>query len=431
MSDSQAYEEVRVSSDGVAVTKRFEEDEFPVPAIAFEFASERDETVMVTLSDEVPESVAVEDLGFHPEYGSEYWTIDEDEIAFEREFEANAEYTTVYGIRATGADDVEKFLTEPVIETVDPPLPEGKQEDIEAADDDSAGSDDIVPESGDDIVKDVISGEGEVPGLEDEDEATDEEIETLDLKDPNASDEAGTTVTADSSVEGGDEGSDEVSDEASDESADEDTAADVATDSVVSAMADEIRQNNVPVDDLKLVQRAIDKLADRDGSASGNGAHDARVDKLQSDIADLRAYTDALEEFLEDEGTGDQLIRDFESQLNEFDQTLDRVQSELSETTETVSDVRTEMDDVSGEVETVTDTVDSMSGEVDTVSEEIEDVESSVSELEGALESVESSVNELEEEVTNGDVAGRLDDIEEQLEDLREWQDQIKSTFGG
>jgi predicted nucleic acid-binding Zn-ribbon protein len=421
MSDSQAYEEVRISSDGVTVTKRFEEDEFPVPAIAFEFVSDRDESVTVTLSDEVPDSVAVEDLGFHPEYGSEFWTIDEDEISFEREFDANTEYTTVYGIRATGADDVEKFLTEPVIEIVDPPLPESEKEEEEDEEtaDYGAGSDDIVPESDDDIVKDVISGEGEVPGLEDEDDATDEEIETLDLKDPNDPDDAGTTVTADS---GG--GSDAETEEGSD-------SVDVDTDSVVSAMAEEIRQNNVPVDDLKLVQRAIDKLADRDGASSGDGAHDARVDKLQSDIADLRAYTDALEEFLEEEGTGDQLIRDFESQLDEFDRSLERIQSELSETTDTVSEVRGEMDEVTSEVETVTDEVGSMSEEVDSVSEEIDDVESSVSELESSLEALESSVNELEEEVTDGDVGGRLEDIEEELDDLREWQDQIKSTFGG
>jgi predicted nucleic acid-binding Zn-ribbon protein len=421
MSDSQAYEEVRISSDGVTVTKRFEEDEFPVPAIAFEFVSDRDESVTVTLSDEVPDSVAVEDLGFHPEYGSEFWTIDEDEISFEREFDANTEYTTVYGIRATGADDVEKFLTEPVIEIVDPPLPDSEKEEEEDEEtaDYGAGSDDIVPESDDDIVKDVISGEGEVPGLEDEDDATDEEIETLDLKDPNDPDDAGTTVTADS---GG--GSDAETEEGTD-------SVDVDTDSVVSAMAEEIRQNNVPVDDLKLVQRAIDKLADRDGASSGDGAHDARVDKLQSDIADLRAYTDALEEFLEEEGTGDQLIRDFESQLDEFDRSLERIQSELSETTDTVSEVRGEMDEVTSEVETVTDEVGSMSEEVDSVSEEIDDVESSVSELESSLEALESSVNELEEEVTDGDVGGRLEDIEEELDDLREWQDQIKSTFGG
>jgi predicted nucleic acid-binding Zn-ribbon protein len=411
MSDSQAYEEVGISSDGVSVTKRFEEDEFPVPAIAFEFVSERDETVAVTLSDEVPESVAVEDLGFHPEYGSEFWTIDEKQITFEREFEGNTEYTTVYGIRATGADDVEKFLTEPVLEEVDPPHPDGESAESDASDS-SHGAKDIVPESDDDIVKDVISGDGEVPGLEDEDDDTDEEIDTLDLKDPNAP-TGETTVTADSGDSGDAEGDDGE--------AAESTAASIEGDSVVRAMATEIRQNDVPVDDLKLVQRAIDKLSDRNDT---NGAHDARVDKIQGDIADLRAYTDALEEFLEENGTGDQLIKDFESQLDECDRRLDEMQTDLSETSGTASEVRTEMDDVTTEVE-------AMSEDVENMGEEVEDVESAISDLEGTIESVEASVGELEEEVTDGDVAARLEDIEEDLEDLQEWQEQIKSTFGG
>lgn len=430
MSDSQAYEEVRISSDGVTVTKRFEEDEFPVPAIAFEFVSERDETVTVTLSDEVPDSVAVEDLGFHPEYGSEYWTIDEDEIAFERDFDASAEYTTVYGIRATGADDVEKFLTEPVLESVDPPLPDDETEDEVDDEATGTGAEDIVPEGDDDIVKDVISGEGEVPGLEDDDEATDEEIETLDLKDPNEATEAGAPASATTTAGAGTAVDTDA--DADSEDGDQPAPTGVDTDSVVSAMANEIRQNDVPVDDLKLVQRAIDKLSDQNGtSSSGSGVQDARVEKIQSDIADLRAYTDALEEFLEEEGTGDQIIRDFETQLEEFDRTLGQVQSELSETTGTVSEVRSEMDDVSNEVATVTEEVDNMGDEVEGVSEEIEDIEGSVSDLESSLESVESTVSELEEEVTDGDVGGRLEDIEDELQDLREWQDQIKSTFGG
>ncbi|WP_302080375.1 hypothetical protein [Salinibaculum rarum] len=397
MSDSQAYEEVRTSSDGVTVTKRFEEDEFPVPAIAFEFVSERDEAVTVTLTDQVPESVAVEDLGFHPEYGSEHWTIDEKQITFERELEAEAEYTTVYGIRATGADNVEKFLTEPTIETVEPPL------DGETADD--MDTDDIIPESDSDVVKDAISGEGEVPGLEDEDESTDEDIGTLDLKDPNEA-QGETRVTDDSSDDEPEESATEDSSDSTDDSA-ETAAATIDGESVVSAMAAEIRQNDVPLDDLKLVQRAIDKLADRDDT---DGVHDARVEKLQSDVADLRAYTDALEEFLEESGTGDQLIQDFESQLESFDQTLDDVQSELSETNTTVSEVRTEMDDVNDDVESMGETVD---------------------DLEQSLATVEENVAEIEEKVTNGDVAGRLEDIESEIEDIRDWQEQIKSTFGG
>jgi archaellum component FlaC len=400
MSDSQAYEEVRLSSDGVAVTKRFEEDEFPVPAIAFEFASDREESVMITLTDEVPEGVAVEDLGFHPEYGSEYWTIDDDQITFEKDLDANSEYTTVYGIRATGTDDVEQFLTEPGIDEVDPPLP--KEDKADTDDPDEDGSEDIIPETDNNVVKDVISGEGDVPGLEDDDDADDEEIETLNLKDPNQPDSVGGGNSANS---------EETSDG-------ETTAVDLDGDSVVATIAEEIRQNEVAIDDLKLVTRAIDKLSERnDGGSSSGGAQDARVDKLQKDIADLRAYTDALEEFLDENGTGEQLIRDFESQLDNMSDSLDQVEAELAKTSDTVDGVRDGMEEVTSEVDSVADDVDS--------------VESTVEDLEKSLEGVESAVDELEAEVTDGDVAGRLEDIEADIEGLQEWQEQIKNTFGG
>ncbi len=375
MSDSQSYEEVNVASDGIAVTKRFEEDEFPVPAIAFEFTSDREEMVTVRLSDVVPEGVEVEDLGFHPEYGSEYWTVDDEEIAFEREFEPEGEYTTVYGIRATGTDDVEQFLTTPELEKVDPPLPESESDD-----------DEVIPESDDDVVRDVISGEGEVPGLEaedDEDEETDESVETLDLKDPNAPDEG--AAASDDAGEGGD-------------------AAVSVEGSVISAMANEIRQNNVSVDDLKLLDRAFQKVSDRStGESESSGVAEARMQKIQSDIADLRAYTDALEEFLEEEGTGQQLISEFEDRLDEFATDLDSIQSEIS----------------------------SLGEEVDSVSSELSSVESDVEEVDDAVASLEDAVEELESEVSDGDVAERIDTIEEDISELKDWQDQIKQTFGG
>jgi len=197
MSDSQAYEEVTVTAEGVTVVKRFEEDEFPVPAIAFEFDSAREDSVTVRMSDSVPEGIEVEDLGFHPEYGSEFWTIDDDTITFERELEAGGSYTTVYGIRATGSDNVQQFLTEPAIEEVDPPLPEGETVD----------QGDVIPESDDDVVKDAIAGDGEIPGLEDEDEEdeNDEDV-TLELNDPNNEGQAETEAS--SNGEDGDDGGD-------------------------------------------------------------------------------------------------------------------------------------------------------------------------------------------------------------------------------
>jgi methyl-accepting chemotaxis protein len=343
MSDSQAYEEVEVTADGITVTKRFEEDEFPVPAIAFEFVSGRSEPVRVHLSDRVPERIAVEDLGFHPEYGSEYWEVEEDRIRFEREIEAGAEYTTVYGIRATGAEDVAQFLGEPTIEAVDQPL-EGADEE------------DVIPDN-DDVVRDAIAGDGEIPGLEDEEE----DIGTLDLTDPTREDDA--------------------------EAAE--TGAAENLDGIVAAIADEIRSENVETEDLRLLGRAIDHVVEDEA----DGSTDARIEKLQSDIADLRAYTDALEEFLDEEGTAQQLIGDFEVQLETFDDRLADIESKA--------------------------------GTVDDLESRLDDLESSVGDLEDSL----AEVRDVAE--SDDDVRERVEDMESDIEDLREWQEQIKKTFGG
>ena len=416
MSDSQAYEEVTISSDGVTVVKRFEEDEFPVPAIAFEFESTRDESVTVRMSDTVPEGIEVEDLGFHPEYGSEYWTIDDDTITFEREIEAEGSYTTVYGIRATGSDNVQQFLTEPTIESVDPPLPEGEQDDPE----------DVIPETDDNVVKDAISGDGEIPGLEDEDgdEADEEDVATLELNDPNESESTATE---------GDE-------QSASEERDEPTIS-ASGESLTAALAAEIRQKNVSGEDLKLLRRALDVAAQEDSG----GSNRARIEQIQDDISDLRAYTSALEEFLNENGTGEQLIEDFEQQLNSFDQRLESVQSELQsnsdevsavneeveEMSETVSTVDSEVESLGDEVDEVSNDVSSIESEVEDVSSDLEEMDATVDELDASIDEIEESIGELEEQVTDDDVAERMEELEAQVDDLQTWQEQIKNTFGG
>jgi len=435
MSDSQAYEQLTVTSDGVTVVKRFEEDEFPVPAIAFEFNSDRDEDVRVVLSDTVPEGIEVEDLGFHPEYGSEYWTIDEDKITFERELDANSSYTTVYGIRATGSDDVEQFLTRPTLEEVDPPLPEEEKP-----------GESVIPESGDDVVKDAIAGDGEIPGLEGEDgDGNDEDVETLDLKDPNdpeagaLSGASGGTATAGDDSGGGRQ---------------------ATGGSVIAAMASEIRQQNVSAEDVKLLRRAFE-IAGEDGGTTA-----AKIEQIQTDIADLRAYTSSLEEFLDDNGTAQQIIEGFDQQLDEFDDRLNAMQSELEsnsgelsefgsriesfdEEIESMSDevdsMTEQVDTIANEVDAVSETVDAVEGEVDTVKEDVDAVEEDVDavsdemesmsaeidDLDGTITDVEEEINQLREETAGGDVQERIESIEQELKDLREWQDQIKQTFGG
>lgn len=378
MSDSQAYEEITVASDGVTVTKRFEADEFPVPAIAFNVRSKRSESVTLRLVDSVPDDVAVEDLGFHPEYGSEFWDINDDRITFEKEVESDADYTTVYGIRATGTDDVEKFLTEPRIGNVDPPLDEDEE--------------DLVGSDGN-AVKDVISGESDsVPGLEDDE---DEDIETLNLKDPNTEG----AVRAEPEAESGEAVSgDDV---------------DVGTGNVIAAMANEIRQNNVSASDVKLLKRALDAVSEEEPEG---GVNTARLNRIQNDIADLRAYTDALEEFLAENGTGDEVIEEFNGRLDSFRAELNSFEDEI--------------ESAKSAAQAATDEIDELGNEVDTVESNLDDVEGAVDAIEGELGSLESEIQDVREEIGDGEIDTRLSEAEEEIIELQEWREQLSSVIG-
>ena len=397
MSGSEQYERVSVSSDGVTVDKRFEEDEFPVPAIAFEIQSSRSETVTVVIVDDVPEDVVVEDLGFHPEYGSEYWTIDEDQITFEREIEAGTEYTTVYGIRATGTEDVEKFLTEPRIESVDPPLEES--------------DDTVVDEDSSDVVRDVISGDSDaVPGLDDE-ESDDEDVETLDLKDPNDPSDDGAASGA-AAVPAGDE--------------DGDTA---SVESLVGALAAELRNGNVDEDDVKLLRKAFDIVDDGSG-----GSVDARIQRLQTEVADLLAYTDALAEFLDENGTAEQTIEGFREEVESLQSELQEVGELARGHEETLSEIDSTVDSVESTVQSLESDVDEVLGDVDAVWSDVDEVEDTVDEVEETVEGVESDFDSLESQVDEIDVEGirnDIEDIESEIEGLEEWREQLSSVIGG
>ena len=463
MGNSQPSEGVTVSAEGVTVIKRFEEDEFPVPAIAFEFRSERAEPVTVRLHDAVPEGVAVEDLGFHPEYGSEYWTVEDAGISFEREFDPDAEYTTVYGIRATGTEDIEQFLTEPTVAEVDPPL----SDSAGAASEEDVAEVDVVP-GDDEALKDAIAGDGTVPGLGDED-AEGEAADTLDLDDPTANEgveatggtdpsgtaeaegaqDLGDTETADAEDTGTEEpgetgtaaeaDADEppvdaetvVEPEAEPEESvsdgrpedgtepDEDeqqadgtvSAASAVDGSLLAALAREARENDLPDEDAAALREALGVSDQPDGSV------EARVQRIQRDVADLRAYTDALEEFLDENGTGRQILEEaregigqFEDRLDEFERTVERVETNVDETDAATQELRSDVGEVRGEVEETAASVEDLEAEVATVGEDLD---------------------EVREQVPDGDLTERVEEMESDLQELREWQTQIKETFGG
>jgi uncharacterized phage infection (PIP) family protein YhgE len=336
---------VVVRSDGVTVEKSYEPDDFPVPAIAFVLRSERDESVDVRLVDQVPEEAEPDDIGFHPKYGAEFWSVEDEMIVFERTFEAGEEYTTVYGLRASETEDLESYLTEPELEDVEPPLPEDEQ--------------------------------GET-------------VESLDLSDPSDDDSASDDIEAAlADVDDGDTGSD-----TKDGSADatQPTAGDF---DVVGELAASIRTGSVEDDDLETLRNAL-----VEGSED---SVDARIEQLQTDVADLRSYTTALEEFLDDEG-------DAQVVLNELQSAIDDLRGEVATVAGRTEENAQRIGGVDDEVADLAECVDEFESEIDELEEGLDRIE----ELESSLESVEDQIEQAQDDI----------------ESLREMRDQLTSVFG-
>ena len=149
-------DETIVENTGVTVTKAFDRDGFPVPAVTFRVESDRSDPVTVRIVDSIPEDFGIEQIGFHPDYGSEHWTATgEGVVRFERTVDSGEAFTTVYGVKMDDDGHAAPFLGAPTLE-VDP----------EAMDE--SAIEDVVPKESSDVVRELAGGEREsIPGLDD------------------------------------------------------------------------------------------------------------------------------------------------------------------------------------------------------------------------------------------------------------------------
>lgn len=383
MSDTESDDPVVVSENGVTVEKSFEPADFSVPAIAYTVRSEREEPVSVRLVDDVPDDVDPDDVGFHPNHGAEYWGIEGEDIALERSLDPGEEFVTVYGVRGEDAAGVERFLTRPTIGSVTPAddagvggVVEGATEpdqdaslglDIPEAEIDS-GTDE---ESGVDLDIDLSSpstaaatddstGDDPTPGdgagltigeaptdgdpADDADPTPDDgPVDLGPASDDDPADDADTVVGDDSTaggvptVDDGDSTTDDPADgvevdagpadggdtgSAEDPTAGSGGSAAIDDDSLATVLAAEIRDGAVPAEDLETLRAAL--------GTSGGGSTAARVEHLQSRVADLEAYTEALEAFLDEEGGAAAVVDDLRTELATTNERLDALESEVA-----------------------------------------------------------------------------------------------------
>jgi uncharacterized protein YukE len=477
-------DETVVETGGVTVSKFFNADDFPVPAVAFEVTSSREQPVTLRIVDEVPDEFGIDQIGFHPEYGSEHWDATGNGVVrFEREVDPGESFTTVYGVRMDEGQDETPFLSAPNVEV------EGEDEDI----------DEVVPPESTSVVRELAGGEREtVPGLEDDaeieaeveagggdglesleddaeilgggedeteaDPAADAAVEAesdfepetdleaelesesepepepqtvvagggdseetpgsepgigTDPEEPAAASEP-TDVEAGMSGEPGtvseetepptetnetfESGAPEVDDEPVEVEQSEPASVGFDAGDVVGALAEAIREDEVPEEDLETLQSAFGGVPN---------STQVEIEHLQSRLSELEAYTDALEEFIDEEGTAHELVAGIESDVAALNEELEDVEASVEHAAEDREDIRDRIEDVEAGFDAV------------------DELEADLERLRGDLEALDERVADTEELAFEvDDLEDDLEDLEEHVDEIEEWRGQLSDVFG-
>ena len=151
--------------------------------------------------------------------------------------------------------------------------------------------------------------------------------------------------------------------------------------SVVERLAEELESGNVSEEHAERLRVAL--FDDDSGSLA------ARVEKLQRDVDEVLAYASALEAFLDENGTGEEVI---------------------AETREEIAEIRSELEDLGTEVAETQRTVDRAATGLDDVEESVADVESELERVDSEIESLQEWRRELVSVMSGAGIANGSDE---------------------
>lgn len=118
---------------------------------------------------------------------------------------------------------------------------------------------------------------------------------------------------------------------------------------------------------------AVSELRDALGIDLTRATVEARIEHLQSAVADLEAYTGALEAFLDENGDAQRLLDDLHDEYEETTSRLDDVESlaeEANESADSLDDrLDSEVDEIRAEIERIESDIEAFSGELSEVVE--------------------------------------------------------------
>ena len=313
----------------------------------------------------------------------------------------------------------------PEIDEADGDEPDFDESDEDAQIEIGPGDDEDVVDTSADSPADDDAGSidldfDESTTTDDPDTTDDETDETAPATSDDETDETAPTTTDDETDETDETDADPEPDESSPSetpepaSAADDAAPGTATvdGSISTRLATELREDEIDDDDLEALRSELD--------LEPSGPDVAKVDHLQSRVEEVAAYTDALETFLEDNGTGKQLVESIQSDIASIEDDLAAMDDRLSGTEDRLEDVETDVEAVGTDVDGVETELEAVAGDVDTVEETVDDLDEDVDDLGDDVEDVEDDLEDLETELEN---------VRADVTDIQDWRDQLGSMF--
>jgi len=427
----------------LAVSKRPLVDRYDHPVVRLLVAATGETPVAVRLVETLPSSVDETAIGFHRDERYEHWSVTGDgRLVYEDVLREGETASTLYGLVDADADLLAECLAAPAVQVA-------RTADLEAV-----GAGDWVP-LGDDSLDVRIS---ETDALGDDSRPTDRQnspqggdwADSGTSMDGDSSD-LSATAAGDSMPSGGSDtgprsaGADESTQWAGEaaETAQTDgsgTAGDaaVSNDDGAGSGADGQDPSSVetgPAGEASVVEAFAAELRRDEPSEEAvatlrshlrperSGGVDAKLDHCLSRIAELDAYVDALEAFLDEEGTADQLLAEVRDDIRTVEASLD----DLSTRVESVEAAQSRLDDRLESMAADVAAVESDLDRVDELDGAVEEVDASLGDVSERVEDLDRSVHEtrVELETAVENVEAEVATVNEDLDGIEEWRSSV------
>lgn len=184
-----------------------------------------------------------------------------------------------------------------------------------------------------------------------------------------------------------------------------------------------------PEEDRELSERLLGNLEGirntlEDARQSG-GRHEARLRQLENEVGDLAAYTDALEEFLDEDGTAQQVLDSVQDDLEAVSADVNDLKPVIRSHARSLRDHQQTIADLEADLDAQRASINDLGSDLDSLATDFEEFSETASETHAAQA---NRLDDLEDGVD--DQADRIGSLETEIDTVADAVDGLRTDVG-